>query len=304
MYEKLRTRKARSVYVTTFILLFIVLFIILLVIDYQKTTDFNETFIDVLRKVLIGILSLLIIATTYFLLIDFILPENETINSIKLVDVNETSRLHKETLKKTEFWFHDGHIGRWVRNEVFKEFISDVKNNANQKIIILVVLNPFNEEVCKAYSIYREAISNSEKDFKTLEDTQQELLATWISSQLIAQQHNNIDIKLYFKDYFQISRFDYSDEYLFETLPDPRCSAIVYTDSKKMGKSNFYNSKKRGFLSKKTFFKKIDLDSKRVNVTKITDVKEYLSFHYWEKLDDLFIEGTLNRVSSKYHPYN
>lgn len=305
MYEKLKTRRARRIYITAFVLIVIVLIGILFLLEYLKTKTFDIDIYLLFQRVVIGLVSLLIIASIYFLLIDFLIPIEESIESVQIIDTVQTGGMHKNTLRNTEFWYHDGHLGRWVRNEVFKEFLSDVKGNGGHKKVILAILNPSNDEVCKAYSIYRQAIGAEGKSFKSVLDTKEEILATIILAQSMFQNNNNVDIQIFFKDYFEISRFDFSDEMLFETLPDPRCSAIVYLDNKNLSKSNFYKSKRNGFINKTSFLEELPLNQNRIESLTLNNVKEYIeALKFNVPNNDRFIRNIIKRAKSSYHPYN
>lgn len=210
----------------------------------------------------------------------------ENLQSIELVDCDDSLKKHRMFLKKTNFWYHDGHLGKWVREKVYPEFI---KKKKDKKLSIkLLILNPLKPATIKNYSLYRKRINEDKKGFQNDKDTIREILLTiLISQKTIVEGNGFIDIEVFLREDFNIVRRDFSSNCFFETVAARHSHAIIYNNNFDLNSNHDYYS-----TYKQDFEERLKNDSTLNKILFLTET-EYRS---GQVLEDLILKNSFLRV--------
>lgn len=303
--SELKTKKAKRIFAFTAILL-LTLEIVLLVIVHHYYDQILEPYSSILKEVLINLIAASLTAIFITGLLIFLLPIEEKSKSVEIIDPSKTKALHDHALINTDFWYHHGQIGRWVRTTAMPALAKVSVDKSITTTIKLIILNPKNENLCNLYAEFRNRISFKENNIKTIEDVQAELIATIIIGQIFEQSSNGLNVQVFLDNQLALVREDVNAQAVFRTQVDPRCSAIVYYNlNHDHEKSEYYNIAKTDFdfasrccdLLKNEKFPDGDIS--------IQNIKQYLTnIDLLVKSTDSFLTNILNRVKSDYHPYN
>jgi|GEM_PF-3634089 len=303
--SELKTPKGKRIFIVFTVLLLVIEIGLLFLIGYfkSKTSSWaleigQTTFID-----LIGATISAIIITS---LIIYLLPSEEKVVKIDIVDPNTTKSLHDKALHNTDFWFHRGQIGRWVRTEALPTLDKVSKNKSKNIVVETIIIDPKNIELCNHFLKFKESLTFKDVHIKSLEDVQAELLATVIISQYFFQTSSRMKIKVFLTDTLIFTRDDINSLCTFRTQINPRASTIVYYNiNQDYEKSEYYNIAKIDFeytTQKCVLVCNKDLPVKEKLTVNI--LKDYLiAIDLLVSSNDNFLKKIIAKVSSDYHPY-
>ncbi len=186
---------------------------------------------------------------------------------IETLDCDDSLKSHKLALKKSDFWYHDGHLGKWVREQVYPEFIKRKKDKRFK--VILMLLNPTKNETIKHYSLYRKRINEDKKGFQNDDDTIREILITILKSQTaIIEGDGYVEVEIYLRPDFNIIRRDFTSDCFFETVAVRHSHAVSYKNNfEENGIHDFYNAYKQDFEDR------IRYDSALLKIAFLTEVE-------------------------------
>lgn len=203
------------------------------------------------RLLLIQILSGAVTAfvtTVFIVLIARLVAAREAaMSSIVVVDPGRTAYLHKEALKETEFWHHDGHIGRWVRTAALPALAKYSNDHGANREVILHIMNPLNLRVCTAYADYRSRLATESPRVGHYNDTVCELVATTLMAVAYNAKYSGLTVRVYFKDAINFSRTDLASSSGFITLADPRCNALIVPKVSSLDRHGHYEAMRLSF---------------------------------------------------------
>jgi hypothetical protein len=202
----------------------------------------------------------------------------ERLNQVECLDPSQTAKQHDEALSTTDFWYHDGHIARWVRTSAVTALTKTAMRGAEKDIKALII-DPRNGQMVQEYANYRSRIGYKEPRFVSVDDTIQEILATAIIFQICHESNKGIKVELHFRNYLTNSRIDISSSRAFRTLVDPRVPAAVYYNPKSESRTSFYHALREEFSHQLAVAKKFDfLPTSGLNQDRLTatQVRSYL----------------------------
>jgi hypothetical protein len=165
----------------------LVLEIVLLTIVHYRYSSIPEPLASILKEVLINLTATSIVAIILFTLVIFLLPLEEQLKSVEVLEPSETKRMHETALMNSDFWLHHGHMGRWVRITAMPALARSSVDKGIDTTVKLIILNPRNVQLCGLYCEYRNRIAFKENRITTTNDVQAELLATIILARIIRE---------------------------------------------------------------------------------------------------------------------
>ncbi|HST33506.1 MAG TPA: hypothetical protein VLJ80_08305 [Solirubrobacteraceae bacterium] len=260
---------------------------------------------DVLFSVFVALATGTITAGVLVFLYFSLFADTEAgLDTVACVDPKTTARLHKEDLRTTDTWFHDGHIGRWVRTEALPALSNRARDHGRPLSVVLALLDPNSEQLCDQYSEYRSLLHHSEPQLTTPEHFLLEILAT-ITTAALYCQGPTLDVRIYFKQTLGFTRVDITDHHVFRTLVDPRAPCVVYSRHEGAPTQSFYDATRAGFENR------LDaLAPQSLTLPETRDMHSYEAIISFLELNNLrhrtdrdFADSLLRRMSSTYNPY-
>jgi hypothetical protein len=299
---QLKTTRAKRVFAITASAVLIAETFALLFI-YFREPRIAEPYYSLLTNVIGNLVASSIAAITVAAIFVYLLPAEASLQDVEVLDPARTTTLHKRALDLTDFWYHNGHIGRWARVTAIPALAKSAMTRGGITVK-LIILDPANKRVCSLYADYRESIAFKEDTIRTLEDVQAELLATIIVGQLYEQKNNGMHVEIFLADRLNLVREDISSIAVFRTQVDPRCPALVYHNHNDLGrKSEYYNTAKSDFEFTSRCCKLLTTKSFPEPVT-AESTRKYLRSNNLLPYDSLeFATNVYRRVQSQHHPY-
>lgn len=201
--------------------------IILLRIFVFKSHDFEiiQFISSILDKAFISLFIALFLALFLFYIE---VPEDE-----KKLEIVESSRLKEIFLKnysQTDYWYFSGGTGRYMRYETINK-LSEISNNKNEHINIkLILINPFDDNICEKYASFRESFEVDKTQTWTKSYVQNQIMATIISCIIYQNDNPLLDISIHLKNAFSMFRLDFNKKNCIITKEAKNEPAIVVTD--------------------------------------------------------------------------
>ena len=231
---ELKSARAKKVFAFSASTL-LVLEIVSLIFVHSHYSSIPEPFSSILKEVLINLIATSIVAIILSALLIFLLPLEEKVKSVGVLEPSETKTMHETALMNSDFWLHHGHMGRWVRITAMPALAKSSVDKGIDTIVKLIILNPQNVRLCGLYCEYRNRIAFKENRITTTIDVQAELLATIILGQFFDQSPNGLAVQIFLTDQLALVRgrhFLYSSfqdssrtEMLLDCLPQRQSRA-------------------------------------------------------------------------------
>lgn len=142
----------------------------------------------------------------------------------------------------TREWYYLGHTGRYIRSQILPFINKDsLAKNENKKIKI-IILDPFNKELCKFYARYRNDSRSIHitKDKWTTDRVRTDLFATVLCMIELHQANSMLDVDLGFLNNVSLFRADICSSMVLITQEDNQEPGIRYSSE-----SNFYRCYRR-----------------------------------------------------------
>lgn len=172
-------------------------------------------------------------------------PE-ERLSALEILDSRQTKERHEAALATTDFWYHNGHVGRWVRTEALPVLTDNAIRTSRPHIVAFIILDPRNDQLCNRFADYRTENRESEEDISDPVDIKIQLLATVVRAG-DAMRQRFMTVKVYFKDKIGWSRLDATSTVAFRTLPGPGNVATAYVRQPNLNDNTEYDSAMSSF---------------------------------------------------------
>lgn len=250
------------------------------------------------------------IVTSAFLvfLFSYLFPIETELALVECVDPAQTRAEHDQALDETSFWYHDGHIARWVRTEAVPHMGERARKDGTHKYIKVAILDPTDEASCSAYSQYRESIQYKEPGFATLEDTRAELFASILVLTAANSDTSGLQVEIYLKRGFAPSRLDIADHIAFRTLVNPRSPAILLRRRVHSARHGFYEAAnvefEAGLQACRRFNPGATVPSPNLLTVNSVAAFLYNEFQLQYGCDDRFVELVLEKARANFNPYS
>jgi hypothetical protein len=304
--EQLHTTRSRRIFIFSASSLLLLQVLILGIVNY-KSGHLREVAFSLTNEIIVNLIAASITAIFLVLLLVYLLPIEERQKAVEVLDPSRTKAMHDAALRRTDFWFHQGHIGRWVRLAAMPAMAASSVDRGTTATIIILLLNPGNEELCNHYLDYRRRIPFKENDIQTISDVQAEILATVLFASHFHHAHSGLSIHLYFDDQLVLTRDDISAIVAFRTQIDPRCPSLVFRNlTETSERSEFYSIARLNFEYAVRRAIEVPLPScPELATLSRTQCTEFLTeIGLQVHNEKTFVDNVIERVRSDYHPYN
>ena len=171
------------------------------------------------------------VATTGFLLFisKWLLKKEDEIDSVRSLTQRETRDAHIHELSATDFWYHNGHIGRWVRTEVMPAFRESARHSLARKTIELILLDPSKDSTIRRFAEYRMVSDGLDLTIdEFVDDTKIQIYATIARAAALQQNIPSVVVSVYLRDNLDYFRVDINKNCAFNTIARPHKGAVAY----------------------------------------------------------------------------
>lgn len=304
--EQLHTVRARRVFLFSATVLLFLQILTFWVLNYKP--GHGQDLVQVITNaVLISLIASSITAVILVIILIYLLPVEQKLKLVELLEPSRTKALHLQALDVSDFWFHQGHIGRWVRVTAMPALAKSSVERGVVTTVKMILLNPKNTTLCSHYVDYRRRIAFREESIMSLEDVQAELVASIIISSSYHHGPNSLAVHIFFQDQISLTREDISSIAAFRTQIDPRCPSIVFRNSSLYHETpEFYNISKLNF----EFATQCTTEQPLPYCAELEHLTEDNCREFLKRADLLlhdnstFLKNVLRRVKSDYHPYS
>lgn len=202
------------------------------------------------------------IATTAFLLFltRWLVRSESAYDCLRLLTASESNKEHLSQMATTHTWFHNGHIGRWVRTEVLPAFKQAARSQMVDRTVELILLDPDNSDLMEAFADHRILMDGGSDDLtiqEMIEDTRREVLTTILNA-AIAEQHDvGLRVRVYLRNNLDFVRTDLTEHCAFNTVARPFRNAVVHYNVP--GNADMYNVYMASFKEARRESRRLDL---------------------------------------------
>jgi len=188
----------------------------------------------------------------------YLFKHERKLEQVEIIDALTSHHSHLHAIEVTDNWYHNGHIGRWVRTEVLPRFKEAARGGAS-KTVKFIVIDPSNEPLVAAYAEHRDQVDAIPDGLDTKLDARVEIFATIIRAAVYQQHVPGVEVEVYLRQDLDLFRVDTSDERAFTTLTRVRTPALLFHHDPEDG--DHYNAAKRNFEKARVMAQKVDVDS-------------------------------------------
>ena len=206
-------------------LLFLLLVIRFFVFPIETLVDeANEIFTSFIDKFVASVFTAVLVG--YFL---YTMQVEEKKREIEFTDSSYEIEKHLRNARATtEKWCFNGGLGRYTKFSTIPELSRLASDERRTISVNLVMINPFNRKLMEKYIEFRISVEdeNNKKSWVELE-VQSEILTTIVTAFYYKKINQFLNISLYIKDFFTLTRMDISSSVAVITREDPSIPSII-----------------------------------------------------------------------------
>jgi hypothetical protein len=299
----LRSKKAKRIYGVLSILLTMLWIVVLLIIE-NRQMYIEALYYEMLKNIFTNLVSTTITASIVLGIFLFLVPYDKKFSETIILEPQQTKKYCIKILSETTFWYHFGHIGRWVRTEVLPVLAHNSREKNQPSEVIFAILDPLNSDLLTEYIDFKESIAFIDKSIKSTIDVKAELYTTIVlSANYNNDNRNQLKVSVYLRNDFRSLREDICSGFTLISHIDPRVESLLYLKSNNNNIPNlFYNTCYRDFHTLIRKLHKVDVSGLQ-NLNK-QEVVTFLERNFRnEKFDDNLVSRIMLLIPSKYHPY-
>jgi hypothetical protein len=167
----------------------------------------------------------------------FFIKEEEELGEIRPMDPQTSRSTHDLAATGSTFWFAEGHIGRWVREHVFPEFVRNAERELQIHTITLSILDPAAEDICTIHVARRRTQHARQEQRWDVRRFQAEICATVLAAVAIRARYDRLRFTVFLKDDSAPTRLDICSRGAFLTIDDALAPAVFMEPNTKIYKT-------------------------------------------------------------------
>jgi hypothetical protein len=225
-------------------------------------------------------------------------------SAMEVIEPKQINPLLKTASTGTRSWVYRGACGRYTRATTIPTLAEAARKEGLGRDITICLLNPQNEDLCKAYATYRRSLkSGSTGTPWTCQVVQEEIIATAVTALKYQFSDPLLRISVFFADHFSAFRLDISDLCVVVTKEDKEASALRADAG-----TYFYDSYKDDVRLTERQAKEMKCCGKLVfdgslDETKLKEVLQCAELFDVSKLQNLDIKRILECINAPKDPY-
>lgn len=169
------------------------------------------------------------VTLAFSLFIFWLEPSVATKASLEPLGPIGISEALRKSLVDTTEWMYKGGAGTYLKAVTLPENAKYAREQRKFRDISIEMIDPTNEDMCRAYSDYRRSLASQAKDGSegwTVDRVKREAYATILMVMIMRAEEPLLRIRLGLSKTFSTFRYDLSSSYLVITNEDKRAPAI------------------------------------------------------------------------------
>ncbi|MEU4532214.1 hypothetical protein AB0F49_28690 [Micromonospora ureilytica] len=167
----------------------------------------------------------------------FFVREEQELLDIGVVDPQTARLRHAQAVETASFWYAEGQVGRWVRDNVFPAFAKRAQEGMQIHDVLLALVDPRSDDICSIHSVRRMNHLARREQRWDVSRVQAEICATILASIIYCSDFDRLRVRLFVRSGSLPFRVDICTDFLFLTQDDALAPVIAV----KAG-SKHYNS--------------------------------------------------------------
>lgn len=163
----------------------------------------------------------------------YFIDREEELTDFTPLDPQSSREVHDKAMRETSFWYHEGHIGRWVRENSLTELARKAQIGMQVYTVCIAILDPRRTEQCETQAARRRSHFTRQEQRWDVERVQAEICATILSCALLRSRHSELQVNLFLKPDTPPFRLDVCQAFSFVTLDDALAPAIAISSASK-----------------------------------------------------------------------
>ncbi|GIF18027.1 hypothetical protein BJ973_009007 [Actinoplanes tereljensis] len=209
--------------------------VVLLFIQYFITPGKSkgDAFRAVAQDNLANLVALVVTSGLGLAFYHFFVKDEQELDQIRALDP-QTSRLkHAHAAETSGFWYAEGQVGRWVRDNVFLAFAKRAREGMQIHDVRLALLDPRAEDLCAIHAVRRRSHLTRREQRWDVARVQAEICATILASIAYCAMYDRMRIRVFLRPGSTPFRVDICTDFLFVTQDDALAPVItIMSDSK------------------------------------------------------------------------
>jgi len=227
----------------------------------------------------------------------YLFKHDQKLDRTEVLDSLTTRRMHLEEADRSDIWWHNGHIGRWVRTTVIPKFAKAAHEGVSKEVR-MILIDPRNDQIVDAYAEHRDQVDAIPEGQDTREDARIEVLATILKAALTEQHVPGVKVTVNLRQHLDLFRVDICDDAAFTTLTRDKVPAILYR--KQNSDSDHYYVARKNFDQAVKEAASINLAVPMPRTPTVPDVEQFLVAIGMEDFKDR-AESVLSRSKSSFN---
>lgn len=218
-------------YRRSFLIIFGLSLMLLISVRYFILPLFDSSlkisFAQIIGSLINGLIVSLIITVSLSSFVLWLTPDVMSISHMDVIEPREIRELFESAMLKTEHWWYKGGCGRYFRAKTLPEIAKNARMKSAFKEIIVLILDPTNDDLCAEYATYKSSLRSASKNNPwTKERVRNEIYATILDTVITKHREPLLRIDLGLTNYFSSFRFDLSSDYVIVTKEDKLAPAM------------------------------------------------------------------------------
>jgi len=257
---------------------------------------FNQLALDILPALSIQIISTSLTAALFLFFLTLVKDNEEALKDVEVLPQPDQKYRHREALKKTTFWYHDGHSASYVTGTVLPDFQHRSQKERSSCKIKVAIMDPTDDKVCLTYLAQLEGLSEDERRFPDLDSIKARLCAS-IYLLVAGHQTSNLTVEIYLKKRIDLIRTDITESQAFWTTVGADAPAISLKNRSEY-KSFYYNLVKHNFKANIRADKdrRVDIEQAHAAYKKVYSQRQSDSIKVYNQRQSDSIKGVLQFI--------
>ncbi|MGZ5178727.1 MAG: hypothetical protein ACXWCW_31790, partial [Burkholderiales bacterium] len=216
----------------------------------------------------------------------------------KVLDPDSSAKQFSAATTRSTFWYHHGHIGRWVRENALPALTLRSTRSPAPLRMVLILLDPRCHDVCKAHADRRNSRRRKDSAPYTSEHIKIEIAATVISLAKAMATIPSFSAQVFVSDLDVPFRLDLCDDYGFITHEDQTAPCFGFeSDSPFYATSSAYFENFHASVVREVDLGVIDFNSVIVTAASIPDILSQMQLEFPELTEKDVRSGIAKRVN-------
>jgi hypothetical protein len=183
---------------------------------------------QILRELTSSVAGAIMVWALSIVFLGIFLARERQAHETRVIDGDASAKQFSREAADSTIWYHHGQIGRWVRENVVPAFVLRSARSPAPLRMIVILLDPRLNEVCKAHADRRNSRRRKESSPFTARHIKIEIASTVLSLAKAKATISSFDARVFVTDLDNPFRIDLCDNYGFVTHEDQTAPAFGF----------------------------------------------------------------------------